>query len=70
MKPADWKEKMAKYNGIFKEPPRNVPSNNVVDGPIIGNGDVGVVISGLPERQRLWISKVDFWKAKRIWPNG
>ncbi|MCJ8011518.1 hypothetical protein MUG84_07115 [Paenibacillus sp. KQZ6P-2] len=70
MKPADWKEKMAKYNGVFKEPPRNVPSNKVVDGPIIGNGDVGVVISGLPERQRLWISKVDFWKAKRIWPNG
>ncbi|WP_018756477.1 glycosyl hydrolase family 95 catalytic domain-containing protein [Paenibacillus terrigena] len=70
MKSLDRKEKMAKYNGIFNEPPRNVPSDKVVDGPIIGNGDVGVVISGLPERQRLWISKVDFWKAKRIYPNG
>ncbi|WP_314591857.1 glycosyl hydrolase family 95 catalytic domain-containing protein [Paenibacillus terrigena] len=70
MKSAEWNEKMAKYNGIFKEPPRKVPSDKVVDGPLMGNGDVGVVLSGLPERQRLWISKVDFWKTKRIYPNG
>ncbi|GAB6930694.1 hypothetical protein JCM10914A_46770 [Paenibacillus sp. JCM 10914] len=66
----EWKERMAKYNGIFTEPPKNIPTDKVVDGPLIGNGDVGVVISGSPERQRLWISKTDFWKAKRLYPNG
>ncbi|UVI27354.1 glycosyl hydrolase family 95 catalytic domain-containing protein [Paenibacillus spongiae] len=70
MKPVEWKEKMEKYNGVFQEPPGNVPSDKVVDGPIIGNGDVGVVLSGLPDQQRLWISKVDFWKTKRTYPNG
>ncbi|MBB6674532.1 glycosyl hydrolase family 95 catalytic domain-containing protein [Cohnella nanjingensis] len=67
---SEWKERMAKYNGIFTEPPQNIPTDKVVDGPIIGNGDVGVVLSGPPERQRLWISKTDFWKAKRLYPNG
>lgn len=65
-----WKERMERYKGIFTEPPKNVPSDKVVDGPLIGNGDVGVVISGSPVQQRLWISKTDFWKAKRIYQNG
>jgi hypothetical protein len=64
------KERMDKYKGVFTKPPINVPSDKVVDGPLIGNGDVGVVLSGLPEQQRLWISKVDFWKSKRLYPNG
>ena len=66
----DTKSKVSQYRGIFTHPPKQVPSPKVVDGPIIGNGDVGVVISGEPELQRLWISKNDFWKAKRLYPNG
>lgn len=66
----DWRKQLEKYKGIFKELPKNVPSDKVVDGPLIGNGDIGVVISGPPEQQRLWISKTDFWKAKLIYPNG
>lgn len=64
------KEKMSQYNGVFTAPPQHVPSTKVVDGPIIGNGDVGVVVSGEPHLQKFWISKTDFWKAKRIYPNG
>ncbi|RXZ80056.1 hypothetical protein EBB07_20125 [Paenibacillaceae bacterium] len=63
-------KRMDRYKGIFTETPNNVPSDKVVDGPLIGNGDVGAVISGTPEKQRLWISKVDFWKAKLMYPNG
>mgnify|MGYP000235156294 CR=1 FL=1 len=59
---------MVEFKGIFKAPPTNVPSEKVVDGPIIGNGDVGVVLSGLPQKQRLWISKVDFWKQSMEGP--
>lgn len=61
---------VSKYKAVFNRPPAQVPSEKVVDGPIIGNGDVGVVVSGEPELQRFWISKNDFWKAKRIFPNG
>ena len=55
---------VCKHRGVFRGPPREVPTDKVVDGPILGNGDVGVVISGAPEAQRFWISKCDFWKAK------
>jgi hypothetical protein len=41
-----------------------------VDGPILGNGDLGVALSGPPEAQRYWIGKCDFWKAKPHFPNG
>ncbi len=56
------------YKGIFTSPPERVPTTKTVDGPILGNGDVGVVVSGPPEAQRFWISKNDFWKAKPHWP--
>lgn len=61
---------VSQYEGVFTAPPERVPSAKTVDGPIIGNGDVGVVISGPPEAQRFWISKNDFWKAKPHWPNS
>ncbi|MFC1738530.1 glycoside hydrolase family 95-like protein [Planctomycetota bacterium] len=59
---------IAQYKGVFTSPPERVPTTRTVDGPIIGNGDVGVVIGGPPEAQRFWISKNDFWKAKPHWP--
>jgi hypothetical protein len=34
------------------------------DGPLLGNGDVGVVLAGPPEAQRFYISKNDFWKCQ------
>ena len=54
----------------FSSPPELVPARKVVDGPIIGNGDLGVVLSGPPDKQRFWISKNDFWKAKPVYPNA
>jgi hypothetical protein len=41
------------------------------DGPLLGNGDVGVVLAGPPEAQVFYIGKNDFWtrhpgKAKVI----
>ena len=59
---------VSQYKGVFTKPPSKVPTNLVVDGPILGNGDVGVTISGEPQAQRYWISKNDFWKAKPHWP--
>ncbi|WP_051235957.1 glycosyl hydrolase family 95 catalytic domain-containing protein [Paenibacillus pinihumi] len=70
MKALEWKQRLEKYKGVFTEPPKIVPTDKVVDSPVIGNGDLGVTISGNAEKQRLWISKTDFWKAKLMYSNG
>jgi hypothetical protein len=57
-------ERISRYYGVFTSPPCGVPSQETVDGPLLGNGDVGVVLSGTPEAQRFWISKSDCWKPK------
>jgi len=54
---------VSKYKAVFDKPAGKVPTTKTVDGPILGNGDVGVVIGGAPQSQRFWISKCDFWKA-------
>ncbi|MSU31138.1 MAG: hypothetical protein EXS25_00465 [Pedosphaera sp.] len=43
---------VARQRGVFTRPPIYVPSRKVPDGPLLGNGDVGVVIGGVIERQR------------------
>lgn len=58
------------YKATFNSPPTKVPSRKVVDGPPIGNGDVGVVLSGTPDKPRFWISKNDFRKTKPVYPNA
>ena len=45
----------------FTEPARRVPAQNMVDGPLLGNGDVGVVVAGPPDALRFHIGKNDFW---------
>jgi alpha-L-fucosidase 2 len=50
-----------KHRAVFTKPPTCVPSNLVVDGPLLGNGDIGVVTNGPPEDQRFSIGKNDFW---------
>jgi hypothetical protein len=63
-------EIVSRHKGVFTSPPTFVPSEKVTDGILLGNGDIGVVISGEPSLQRFWLSKNDFWKAKRIFPNA
>ncbi len=57
--------RVAKHAGVFNKPPERVPTNNSVDGPILGNGDVGVVLAGPPESQTWFIGKNDFWSRAR-----
>lgn len=53
--------RVSRHLGIFNAPPRGVPTNGMPDGPLLGNGDVGVVLAGPPEAQRFHIGKNDFW---------
>jgi alpha-L-fucosidase 2 len=46
---------------LFTQPPVNVPTDFVVDGPLLGNGDVGAVLSGPPEALAFHVGKNDAW---------
>ncbi|WP_171688901.1 hypothetical protein [Paenibacillus germinis] len=35
---------MPAYKAVFTETPKHIPTNRVVDEPLIGNGDTGVVL--------------------------
>ncbi|MBN1417948.1 MAG: beta-galactosidase [Planctomycetes bacterium] len=61
--PAEVHEIVARHTAIFTSPPAVAVSDKVVGGPILGNGDVGVAMSGPPERQNLHIGKNDFWSS-------
>ena len=39
------------------------PNKYMPDGAITGNGDLGIVWGGKPDRVQLYIAKADFWKA-------
>ena len=52
---------VAKHGGVFTQPPRQVPTRGMPDGPLLGNGDVGVTLAGPPEAQVFYIGKNDFW---------
>ena len=58
------------YEGIWTAPPTQTPNNKVPDGAINGNGDIGMVLGGTPEKQVFYFSKNDFWKAKKGYPDG
>ena len=56
-------EIISDYKAVFTSPPEHTPSFKIVDGPITGNGDIGLTLSGESRHQRYWISKNDFWKS-------
>ncbi len=62
--PAEAERIVAQYKLVMDAPPRKVPSRDSVDGPLLGNGSLGAVISGAPEAQRFWLSKNNFWRLK------
>jgi hypothetical protein len=42
-------------------PFRGTTSNSLPDGPVAGNGDIGLVMGGKPEQIDFYIGKADFW---------
>ena len=59
--PATAEPAMMKYSAVFTEPPKNVPTYYMPDGPLLGNGDLGIALAGPPEEQRFYIGKNDWW---------
>lgn len=64
------KRVVSKYKAVFKGLPKGTPSKTVVDGPLLGNGDMGVCIAGIDDGQRFWLCKNDFWKLAHDYKTG
>lgn len=47
---------------IFEAPPQRIPSHYSVDAPLLGNGSMGVALSGPPERLTFHLNRNDFWR--------
>ena len=45
---------IAGHKGTFTAPPIVMPTRKLPDGPLLGNGDVGVAIGGVIERQKYY----------------
>ena len=59
-------EIVARHTTVMTSPPQIVPSGRVVDGPILGNGDLGIAIGGPPEEQGFYFGKNDFWSRQQV----
>lgn len=69
--PADEAKRIvSQHKAVFVAPPRGTPSRFAVDGPLLGNGDLGAAIGGPGEAQRFWISKNDFWRILSVYKQG
>jgi len=54
---------MMDWVSVFNEPPKRTPTRHMPDGPLMGNGDLGVVMGGAANALTFWIAKNDFWRA-------
>ncbi|OGV68851.1 MAG: hypothetical protein A3K19_01840 [Lentisphaerae bacterium RIFOXYB12_FULL_65_16] len=59
---------VTRHTAVFTEPPKRVPSDRSVDGPILGNGDVGIVVGGTTGNQVFYVAKNDFWSQNSTRP--
>lgn len=66
--PDNAKNIVSRYEGVWTAPPKKVPSNAVTDAPLLGNGDIGVLIGGAPDKQQIFLSKCDFWRPQPYFP--
>ena len=55
---------VAQHAVEYTRPPQHTPNDASVDAPLLGNGDMGVCVSGTPDHQRFWLSKNDFWRLR------
>jgi len=58
------------YTAFFQYPPKATPNKTIVDGPLMGNGDMGVCIAAVKDAKRFWLCKNDFWKLAADHPSG
>ncbi|MDR2643924.1 MAG: hypothetical protein LBC74_14175, partial [Planctomycetaceae bacterium] len=55
---------ISKHVVRFTRPPQRIPAKVSVDAPLLGNGYMGVALSGNPEYQVFYVARNDFWRLK------
>ncbi|MEI6534571.1 MAG: hypothetical protein WCN98_04460 [Verrucomicrobiaceae bacterium] len=64
------KRVISPHKAVFGSLPKGTPSKTVVDGPLMGNGDMGACIAGIDNGMRFWLCKNDFWKLAHDFKTG
>lgn len=59
-----------RYKAVFTKAPQKVPTSKTPDGPLAGNGDIGLTLGGHPDLLCLYLGKNDFWRAYPVYPGG
>ncbi|WP_316820815.1 glycosyl hydrolase family 95 catalytic domain-containing protein [Pedobacter gandavensis] len=59
-----------KYKAVFHQAPQNIPTAKTPDGPLAGNGDIGLTLGGNPDQLSFYLGKNDFWRAYPVYPGG
>ena len=59
-----------RYKAVFNTSPKHTPSSKTPDGPLAGNGDIGLTLGGTSDKLRFYIGKNDFWRAYPVYPGG
>lgn len=59
-----------RYKAVFTAAPQKVPTAKTPDGPLAGNGDIGLTLGGNPDNLCLYLGKNDFWRAYPVYPGG
>jgi alpha-L-fucosidase 2 len=59
-----------RYKAVFTTAPQKVPTSKTPDGPLAGNGDIGLTLGGSPDKLTLYLGKNDFWRAYPVYPGG
>jgi alpha-L-fucosidase 2 len=54
---------VSQYQGVWTSPPTHMTSGDTVDGPVMGNGSVGVAVGGTIDNQTFYLGRNDFWSA-------
>ena len=67
---ADVLKRIHSYRALWESPPEVTPADHSVDGPLMGNGDMGVALGGQPEALRFHLCKNDFWRLESKFGDG
>ena len=61
---------VSRYKAVMTQPPKHIPTTKTPDGPLAGNGDIGLVVGGVPSHLTFYFGKNDFWRAIPYYPEG
>lgn len=62
----DYRRTVGAHVFVMTRPPRRIPTDQIPDAPLLGNGDIGVAIAGDGAHQTFFFGKNDFWAQAHL----